>query len=169
MRKKKTDKKKIENLGLKIGFTSLLILVIILATIIFIHNSSKEYNGKVDLIVPVIKDNLQSEALINISNLKKNNSTTYVLKITNYNKKDINKYLFGYTIILDKQSNPVSLKVYKNNNKKNVLDSSLEIVNNSLRSSSKQEDIFVIKIKANKNISNKKYIKLDIDGKAIAE
>jgi hypothetical protein len=167
--KKKTSKKKIENLGLKIGFVALLILVIILATIIFIHNSSKEYNGKVDLLVPVIKDNLQSEALINISNLKKDNSSTYVLKITNYNKKDINKYLFGYTIVLDKQSNPVTLKVYKNSNKKNVLDSSLEITNNTLRSNSKQEDIYIIKIKANKNIGKKKYIKLDINGTTIKQ
>lgn len=149
---------------LLISFIALLVLVIIL-TIVAV-NKKKEYDKKqsADIIMPIIEKSVNNTFNIDISNLKEKGLKDYSFRITNYKEKTMNKAVTAYNISFDTNENDVTLKLYKNGSEEDLFKdkTSYEIKSLSLKTKEKQEDVYTVIIKANKEIKNKQSIKVKI-------
>ena len=99
-----------------------------------------------------------------VSNLDEFVIGTPILNRTNYKEKTMNKAVTAYNISFDTNENDVTLKLYKNGSEEDLFKdkTSYEIKSLSLKTKEKQEDVYTVIIKANKEIKNKQSIKVKI-------
>lgn len=148
---------------LLISFIALLILVIILAFVAV--NKKKEYDKKqsADIIMPIIEKSVNNTFNVDISNLKEKGLKSYSFKITNYKDKKINSKQIEYKISINTLENDVELKLYKNKDDKNLLAGLEEYeITAKLPKDKKQEDVYTLIIKANKEIDKNKTIEVKV-------
>lgn len=149
---------------LSIVFIIMLLLVIVLLCIAI--NKKKELAKKqnADIVIPVLEKSTNNTVNIDISNLKEKGLKDYSFRITNYKEKTMNKAVTAYNISFDTNENDVTLKLYKNGSEEDLFKdkTSYEIKSLSLKSKEKQEDVYTVIIKANKEIKNKQSIKVKI-------
>lgn len=168
---KKTVKKKTKVIQEKTGnekillvsFVVLLILVIILAFVAV--NKKKEYDKKqsADIIMPIIEKGVNNTFSVDISNLKEKGLRSYSFKITNYKDKKINTKQIEYKLSINTLENDVELKLYKNKDDKNLLANSNKYeITTKLPKDKKQEDVYTLIIKANKEIEKNQTIEVKV-------
>ncbi len=148
---------------LMISFIALLILVIVLTAVAV--NKKKEYDKKqsVDIIMPILEKSVNNTFNIDISNLEENNLKSYTFKITNYKDKTTNTSKISYKISIDTKENDVELKLYKNKDSNNLFkDLEKYEITATLPKNKKQEAIYTLVIKANKEIEKDKTIEVKI-------
>lgn len=149
---------------LSVIFIMMLILVIALLCVAI--NKKKELAKKqnADIVIPIMEKNTNNTINIDISNLKEKALKDYSFRITNYKEKKINTAAITYTVSFDTNENDVLLKLYKNGSEEDLFKdkSTYEIKKLKLESNVKQEDVYTVIIKANKEIKDKRSIKVKI-------
>lgn len=148
---------------LLVSFVALLILVIILAFVAV--NKKKEYDKKqsADIIMPIIEKGVNNTFNVDISNLKEKGLKSYSFRITNYKDKKINSKQIEYKISINTLENDVELKLYKNKDDKNLLANSNKYeITAKLPKDKKQEDVYTLIIKANKEIEKNQTIEVKV-------
>ncbi len=148
---------------LLVSFVALLILVIILAFVAV--NKKKEYDKKqsADIIMPIIEKGVNNTFNVDISNLKEKGLKSYIFRITNYKDKKINSKQIEYKISINTLENDVELKLYKNKDDKNLLANSNKYeITAKLPKDKKQEDVYTLIIKANKEIEKNQTIEVKV-------
>ena len=156
-------KKKDDLLAYKVVFGIMLGIVLILIIALIKLSVEQKQRGNVQLIIPILSDKINEEFNIDISNLKENETKTYVFKVTNYRDKEINKENIDYSLSLNKLGNDVDISMYKNQEKDNLLIKDDFKVMGTLFKEQKMEYTYTIKIKANKKVENKKKISISIN------
>ncbi len=161
---KKINKKDVQSIKkLKSVFMILCAIVLILG-ILAIYAVNK--NKKVDMEIPITKDNLESVFSINIQNLKKDKDMTYAFGLTNKQGEKINSKEYEYDLyfaVSDKTD--VSLSLYKDDNTKELLKEKDAYKGQILSNKKFQEDIYKLVIHANKSMNKNSEIQIQIVGK----
>lgn len=171
-KKKKKTKVKRER---KLKFTKLdsvdtLLLVIFICMLVLtiflgfkVHNAKKNYQEykRASIVVPVLAKDTNNNISVDISNMKKGDTKEYTFKVSNNKDKNINPEEVVYALQLV-NTDSVSVKVYKNDGKDNILPGSNIILDNKLKKDEEQVDVFTLKIKAVKKTSDKELITIKI-------
>ena len=157
-----TNKKKLVlgDIVLLIIFGGLIALIISLFLTV-IKNEKEPQNIYADLIVPVIEEKSHNEFSINLSEIKNNK---YIIKVTNYRKKDIiNIKEMSYDLEVINKKN-VAIELYKNEIKDNLIskNNSVLIEKNMLKANKKQEDVYKIVVVDDKKLTSKDTLKIKI-------
>lgn len=174
--KKTSEKKKklIDNLipkttGEKIllfFFISLLAIVIIL---IFKVVALKQETTKEDtnLTIPLLSNKINNTFSVDLEELSKDEITEYKFKITNYKEDTISKEDIEYKLNLTKNSDAVSIKLYKNGSDENLLTEDTDnfvIDDNTLEKNEKNEDTYYLIIRVKEEVEKKDNIEIKITG-----
>ena len=149
---------------LTLVFVLLLISVItLLCVAVSIKNEFKQKQSA-DIVIPIIEKETNNTLNVDISELKGNSLKDYSFHITNYKGNNINKEKMSYSILLSTNDNDVTLKLYKNGTEDNLLknQSSYELKDLKLINNKKQDDVYTLIIKANKNIEKKQSVSIQI-------
>lgn len=148
---------------LVIVFITLLIFTIFVAIKVVEVNGKIKTDSKASIVMPLIEKEVNYDLGVDISNMKANDTKDYVFKISNYRNDFIVDHLVNYKLIFAMPSS-VEVEVYKNDEKIKSIKGQKEAVveNNNLASKDKQEDIFKLKIKATKKISDNKLLTISI-------
>lgn len=162
-KKKKSQKQKTDLILLSI-FISLLILVIILGIIVLTKKDSKVKES--DLAINLSTENLNGSFSIKLDSLTKGNTKNYSFKIKNYYNHNINKVRINYIINFTKPEN-VTLTLYKNEAKTNLLSNDLTVKRNTLRYDLKQEDYYQLQIKAIDEMAENAKVDIKITGEKV--
>ena len=171
-KKKRKSKVKKER---KITFTKLdsvdtlliVIFVCMLVLTIFlgfkVAKAKKEFKDykRASIVVPVLAKDTNNNISVDISNMKKGDSKEYTFKVSNNKDNNINPDEVVYALQLV-NTDSVSVEVYKNNSKDNILPGSNIILDNKLKKDEEQIDVFTLKIKAVKKTSDKELITIKI-------
>lgn len=140
-------KRKIKENKLLIIFMCLLVLVIGLGIRIFFleKNKSKVEQTRVDMVVPIIKNNTNYSYMVTFNNIKKDKKIIYTFKITNYRNKSINSKEVSYDLSI-KHDNNLDIKIYKDEKAIQI-----ETKNNKLKKESKDTQIYKLIINPKKD------------------
>ena len=167
MKKKKKDKKTIQDLlksvkTLTIIFILLLILVIFLFVLCVVKYKKSKENEFANMVIPVYELNTNYEFNINAKTLSEVNE--YVLKIVNYKNKSINSEEIPYKIIIKNDTKSV-LKVTKDDSNKNLMKKQKETVIDemTLKKEEKQSIYYHIKITKSNDLTRNDLIYVKIE------
>ena len=169
MSKKKIDKKKKKDynmldfvlLGILIA---LLFLVIGLGIFAIIKNSQKKQVTKVDMSVPIIEEK-NNTLYLDLGKGKKGDIKTYLFKIKNHYKDNINTEEYTYKISFTSDTD-IGLSLYEQGSKKNLLNKkTIETEEYSLKKNIKDEHIYEVKIKLKEDTKANTMVYLKIEGK----
>lgn len=169
--KKKSNKKNKKKFSLKelinstkfltVVFVLLVILVIVLSVLCYIKNEEEKNYKPSDISIPVLKSNSESSFSINASLLAY--SKEYVFKVTNYNKKDINKDKTDYKITIS-NTNDCVIKVTKNDSKTDLMKDQKEtVINGKFDSDEKKEVYYHVKVTSYGNLEGENLINIKIN------
>lgn len=149
---------------LTLVFILLLISVITLLCVAVSKKNEFKQKQSADIVIPIIEKETNNTLNVDISELKENSLKDYSFHITNYKGNNINKEKMSYSILLSTNDNDVTLKLYKNGTEDNLLknQSSYELKNLKLINNKKQDDVYTLIIKANKNIEKKQSVSIQI-------
>lgn len=149
---------------LTLAFVLLLISVITLLCVAVSKKNEFKQNQSADIVIPIIEKETNNTLNVDISELKGNSLKDYSFHITNYKGNNINKEKMSYSILLSTNDNDVTLKLYKNGTEDNLLknQSSYELKDLKLINNKKQDDVYTLIIKANKNIEKKQSVSIQI-------
>ena len=149
---------------LTLVFVLLLISVITLLCVAVSKKNEFKQNQSADIVIPIIEKETNNTLNVDISELKGNSLKDYSFHITNYKGNNINKEKMSYSILLSTNDNDVTLKLYKNGTEDNLLknQSSYELKDLKLINNKKQDDVYTLIIKANKNIEKKQSVSIQI-------
>lgn len=138
--KKQTNKQKTTTEKILMLIFIVMIIIVIVLAVIAINLKNKAEKEKTNITIPIIETNSQSEISVDISEMKKGDTKEYIFKITNYKDKEIIDKKISYNIDIT-PSDKVSLKLYKNDIKSNIItDSDMLVENNELLKNEKNED-----------------------------
>lgn len=149
---------------LTLAFVLLLISVITLLCVAVSKKNEFKQKQSADIVIPIIEKETNNTLNVDISELKENSLKDYSFHITNYKGNNINKEKMSYSILLSTNDNDVTLKLYKNGTEDNLLknQSSYELKDLKLINNKKQDDVYTLIIKANKNIEKKQSVSIQI-------
>lgn len=149
---------------LTLVFVLLLISVITLLCVAVSKKNEFKQKQSADIVIPIIEKETNNTLNVDISELKGNSLKDYSFHITNYKGNNINKEKMSYSILLSTNDNNVTLKLYKNGTEDNLLknQSSYELKDLKLINNKKQDDVYTLIIKANKNIEKKQSVSIQI-------
>lgn len=149
---------------LTLVFILLLISVITLLCVAVSKKNEFKQKQSADIVIPIIEKETNNTLNVDISELKGNSLKDYSFHITNYKGNNINKEKMSYSILLSTNDNDVTLKLYKNGTEDNLLknQSSYELKDLKLINNKKQDDVYTLIIKANKNIEKKQSVSIQI-------
>lgn len=149
---------------LTLVFVLLLISVITLLCVAVSKKNEFKQKQSADIVIPIIEKETNNTLNVDISELKENSLKDYSFHITNYKGNNINKEKMSYSILLSTNDNDVTLKLYKNGTEDNLLknQSSYELKDLKLINNKKQDDVYTLIIKANKNIEKKQSVSIQI-------
>lgn len=149
---------------LTLVFVLLLISVITLLCVAVSKKNEFKQKQSADIVIPIIEKETNNNLNVDISELKGNSLKDYSFHITNYKGNNINKEKMSYSILLSTNDNDVTLKLYKNGTEDNLLknQSSYELKDLKLINNKKQDDVYTLIIKANKNIEKKQNVSIQI-------
>lgn len=149
---------------LTLVFVLLLISVITLLCVAISKKNEFKQKQSADIVIPIIEKETNNTLNVDISELKGNSLKDYSFHITNYKGNNINKEKMSYSILLSTNDNDVTLKLYKNGTEDNLLknQSSYELKDLKLVNNKKQDDVYTLIIKANKNIEKKQSVSIQI-------
>ncbi len=149
---------------LTLVFVLLLISVITLLCVAVSKKNEFKQKQSADIVIPIIEKETNNTLNVDISELKGNSLKDYSFHITNYKGNNINKEKMSYSILLSTNDNDVTLKLYKNGTEDNLLknQSSYELKDLKLINNKKQDDVYTLIIKANKNIEKKQSVSIQI-------
>lgn len=149
---------------LTLAFVLLLISVITLLCVAVSKKNEFKQKQSADIVIPIIEKETNNTLNVDISELKGNSLKDYSFHITNYKGNNINKEKMSYSILLSTNDNDVTLKLYKNGTEDNLLknQSSYELKDLKLINNKKQDDVYTLIIKANKNIEKKQSVSIQI-------
>lgn len=169
-RSKRTVKKVKRNVFTKFDSVDMLLLVILIALLILtiflgfkVHNAKKNYKEYVraSIVVPVLAKDTNNNISVDIANMKKGDEKSYTFKVANNKDNNINPEEVVYALQLI-NTDSVSVKVYKNDGKENILPGSNIILDNKLKKDEEQVDVYTLKIKAVKKTTDKELITIKI-------
>ncbi|MDO4996048.1 MAG: hypothetical protein Q4E69_02605 [Bacilli bacterium] len=142
-------------------FVCMLVLTIFLG--FKVAKAKKEFKDykRASIVVPVLAKDTNNNISVDISNMKKGDSKEYTFKVSNNKDNNINPDEVVYALQLV-NTDSVSVEVYKNNSKDNILPGSNIILDNKLKKDEEQIDVFTLKIKAVKKTSDKELITIKI-------
>ena len=149
---------------LTLVFVLLLISVITLLCVAVSKKNEFKQKQSADIVIPIIEKETNNTLNVDILELKGNSLKDYSFHITNYKGNNINKEKMSYSILLSTNDNDVTLKLYKNGAEDNLLknQSSYELKGLKLINNKKQDDVYTLVIKANKNIEKKQNVSIQI-------
>lgn len=149
---------------LTLVFVLLLISVITLLCVAVSKKNEFKQKQSADIVIPIIEKETNNTLNVDISELKGNSLKDYSFHITNYKGNNINKEKMSYSILLSTNDNDVTLKLYKNGTEDNLLknQSSYKLKDLKLINNKKQDDVYTLIIKANKNIEKKQSVSIQI-------
>ena len=149
---------------LTLVFILLLISVITLLCVAVSKKNEFKQKQSADIVIPIIEKETNNTLNVDISELKGNSLKDYSFHITNYKGNNINKEKMSYSILLSTNDNDVTLKLYKNGTEDNLLknQSSYELKDLKLINNKKQDDVYTLIIKTNKNIEKKQSVSIQI-------
>lgn len=146
---------------LTVVFVLLIILVIVLSILCYIKTEKDKKYKPSDISIPVLKSDTESGFGINAAALVY--SKEYVFKITNYNKKEINKKKTDYKITII-NNNDCVVKVTKDDSDIDLMKDQKEtIITGSLNSEEKEEIYYHVKITSHGDLDGKDLISVEID------
>ena len=140
-------------------FILLLIIVIMLGLMVF-SKGKETKNNKANLVIPILADGTHNGMKIDLSSLQGNE---YVIKITNYRGRMINKEEINYTITI-KNNTTSKIIVTKDDEKANLMvdQESTKIEGVSLNSKKKAEAIYRIKLQDNQQPKKGDMIEIEV-------
>lgn len=168
---KKTKVKKESNFKFnKLDSVDILLLVIFVSMLILtlflgfkVHNAKKNYKEYVraSIVVPVLAKDTNNNISVDIANMKKGEEKEYTFKVANYKDGNINpdEVVYGLQLV---NTDSVDVKVYKNDDKNNILPATNIILDNKLKKDEEQIDVFTLKIKAKKKTADRELITIKI-------
>lgn len=141
---------------LSIIFLILLVSVILLTVkaITLKNNQSKD---KDILTIPIIEKNVNESFSIDLSSMQANEIKEYKFNIRNYQKDSLSKTDVKYSLEIINNNDNVLLKLYKNDNDKNLLTTESKdnlIEDNILSKDKKMQDSYYLIIRA-KDVTDK--------------
>lgn len=146
---------------LTVVFILLIILVIVLSVLCYIKTEKEKKYKPSDISIPVLSSNTQSGFGINAATLAY--SKEYVFKITNYNKKEINKEKTDYKITIINRNDCV-VKITKDDSDVDLMKNQEEtIITGSLNSEEKEEIYYHVKITSFGELEGKDLISVEIN------
>lgn len=166
-KKPKKARKKI-NLNLDRTDIILVIVLVLLAilniflTVKVIKQSKLEKEQVHTMItIPVLGEQTNNEISVDIANMKKGETKDYSFKVANNKDNNINEeeVIYGLQLVYE---DGIEVEVYKNDNKDNILPNNNIILDNKLKAKEEQEDIYTLKIKANKKTEDKKLLTIKV-------
>ena len=140
----------------------LLVILNIFLTVKAIKQSKLEKEQVHTMItIPVLGEQTNNEISVDIANMKKGDTKDYSFKVANNKDKSINdeEVIYGLQLVYE---DGIEVEVYKNNGKDNILPENNIILDNKLKAKEEQEDIYTLKIKANKKTENKKLLTIKV-------
>ncbi len=140
----------------------LLVILNIFLTVKAIKQSKLEKEQVHTMItIPVLGEQTNNEISVDIANMKKGDTRDYSFKVANNKDKSINdeEVIYGLQLVYE---DGIEVEVYKNNGKDNILPENNIILDNKLKAKEEQEDIYTLKIKANKKTENKKLLTIKV-------
>lgn len=140
----------------------LLVILNIFLTVKAIKQSKLEKEQVHTMItIPVLGEQTNNEISVDIANMKKGDTRDYSFKVSNNKDKSINdeEVIYGLQLVYE---DGIEVEVYKNNGKDNILPENNIILDNKLKAKEEQEDIYTLKIKANKKTENKKLLTIKV-------
>lgn len=162
-KEKKTAKDLLQSVKtLTMVFVLLLILVIILFVLCVVKYKESKENEFANMVIPVYELNTDYEFNINAKTLSEVNE--YVLKITNYKKKDINKEEIPYKLTISNDTDAV-IKVTKGDSKKNLMNNQKETIvdNHTLKKDEKESIYYHIKVTKSNDLKRNDLIYIKIE------
>jgi len=169
MNRKKIDKKKkkaynmLDFVLLGILF-SLIIVVVLLGVVAIFKANEKNEKTKVDMAVPVIEETTNS-LFLDIGSGKTGDKRTYLLKVKNHYKDNINKEEYTYKISFTSDPD-IKLALYEEGKNKNLLDpNTISTKEFTLKKDVRDEKIFEVKIELKEDTEGESLVYLDIEGK----
>lgn len=166
--KKPKKARKIINLNLDRTDIILVIVLVLLAilniflTVKVIKQSKLEKEQVHTMItIPVLGEQTNNEISVDIANMKKGETKDYSFKVANNKDNNINEeeVIYGLQLVYE---DGIEVEVYKNDNKDNILPNNNIILDNRLKAKEEQEDIYTLKIKANKKTEDKKLLTIKV-------
>lgn len=140
----------------------LLVILNIFLTVKAIKQSKLEKKQVHTMItIPVLGEQTNNEISVDIANMKKGDTRDYSFKVSNNKDKSINdeEVIYGLQLVYE---DGIEVEVYKNNGKDNILPENNIILDNKLKAKEEQEDIYTLKIKANKKTEDKKLLTIKV-------
>ncbi len=144
---------------------ALLVIVLILGIVAICAKSSHDKKMKETKTVAILDNKTNGKLNVDISKMNDTALKDYKFEITNYKDGTINSNKTKYKITITKNSNNVSLALYRNDENKELLNDDKESmsIEYQINSKKKKTDKYYLIIKANSNIDNKKSISIKID------
>lgn len=152
MKKKKTKKKQFKEFinstkTLSVIFILLLGLVVFLTILCINKNKEADNNKFANMVIPVYELNTNYEFSINAKILAETDE--YVFKIVNYRKDKLNKEEVSYQIEINNETDSI-IKVYKDDNKKDLMDDQKQTIIKGKNLSIKEKENIYYHVKVTK-------------------
>ena len=168
--KEKKPKKARKKIKINMDKTDIIIVIVLILLVILnifltvkVIKQSKLENKQVHtmITIPVLGEQTNNEISVDIANMKKGDTKDYSFKVANNKDKSINdeEVIYGLQLVYE---DGIEVEVYKNNGKDNILPENNIILDNKLKAKEEQEDIYTLKIKANKKTENKKLLTIKV-------
>ncbi len=163
MKKKKINLKPNDTLELILALVFICMLIITIFLGYKAVNLNKENKNKVksSIVIPVLGKDTNSEISVDVANMSPGEEKYYSFKVSNSKDNNINQEEVLYAIQLTAPEE-ISMELYKNNGEENVLPENNILIENKLIADVEQEDIFTIKIKANKKTNDRELITVKV-------
>ena len=166
VKKEKNNKKKIDYAKVVTNEKFLLSVFILLAVIVCIlgclvikHKNNTRVIDKTNVVIPIIEENTTNSIQIDAFGLTK--ERFYVIKVTNYRDKNINKEEFKYTINVENDTK-ATIKVTKNDDETNLIKNNKKTVvtGQELIKDKKQEDYYYVSVVHDGGVVKNDFIKI---------
>ena len=168
--KQKKPKKERKKIKINMDKTDIILVIVLILLVILnafltvkVIKQSKIEKEKVHtmITIPVLGEQTNNEISVDIANMKKGETKDYSFKVSNSKDKNINdeEVIYGLQLVYE---DGIEVEVYKNDGKDNILPENNIILDNKLKAKEEQEDIYTLKIKANKKTEDKKLLTIKV-------
>lgn len=145
-------------------FISLIFIVIGLGIFAIVKNNQRKSITKVDMSVPVIEEKTNT-LYLDLGKGKKGDIKTYLLKVKNHYKNEINKEEYTYKISFTSDTD-IGLSLYEEGKDDNLLDKkTISTKDFLLKKNVKDEKIYKVKIQLKEDTKVNTMVYLNIEGK----
>lgn len=147
-------------------FISLLAIVIVLVIkVVTLKQEAKKEDT--NLTIPLLNNKISDTFSVDLGELSKDEIIEYKFKITNYKEDTVSNNDIEYKLNLTKNSDAVSIKLYKNGSDENLLVGDTDnfiIEDNTLEKNEKDEDTYYLIIRVKEEVEKKDNIEIKIAG-----